>query len=370
MTSICNYSHPELQITEGLERHRAGTLFPYNPEFYELASGLYGPGSIIAWHLLLASTIAYWATGPRDECGDMAPVGMSTDLVAVVLYPLFAATDLLIQAIRLIGTEYRALAILCLRNPYADLTGLGEFSGTQLNLAEKIPPDILSLGQRAVAITGPLAVCYFFAAVCFMLWFLSDKVPWRPTAPVRLCLFGGYCYVLLVLTVLHLSLGDLEVSLGVWWFEVHRLFLTWFVLSSSLVYGAGILCGLALCLVGLWERDWGTVYRGAKCLGGFVVLTALIPTGLIWSSVLLGVQFVPDLAVTIDETDQLAALIAGSMALIYTIYSIFRDRTSRSKPGETALEETLGLMGAESTKEGRGTSGPRRDSLQRGERNV
>lgn len=50
MTSICNYSHPELQITEGLIRQTSGTLFPYNPEFYKLASGLRAGG-----HLQLVS---------------------------------------------------------------------------------------------------------------------------------------------------------------------------------------------------------------------------------------------------------------------------------------------------------------------------
>ena len=55
MTSLCNYSHPSLQLPTNLTRHPTGTLFPYNPEFYTLASGLYGPGSILAWYLL-AST--------------------------------------------------------------------------------------------------------------------------------------------------------------------------------------------------------------------------------------------------------------------------------------------------------------------------
>lgn len=164
MTSICNYSHPELQMTEGLVRHGTGSLFPYNPEFYERATGLYGPRSIYCWYLMMASSIVNWASTPKNEQGRRRP-GVSNDFLAVVAYPAFAATDAVVQAMRSLRTEYRALALFCLRFPATDLEGFATFNHTQLNLHD-IPPDVLDLGQRAIDITGPLTVCYTFTTVC------------------------------------------------------------------------------------------------------------------------------------------------------------------------------------------------------------
>jgi hypothetical protein len=75
MTSICNYSHPELQITEGLTRQTSGILFPYNPEFYKLASELYGPGTIYCWYLLIISVIINWLFHEKDDKGYRRPPG-------------------------------------------------------------------------------------------------------------------------------------------------------------------------------------------------------------------------------------------------------------------------------------------------------
>jgi hypothetical protein len=47
MSALCNYSHPENLITDGLIKHETGDFFPYNPEFYKLSSSLYGPGAIV-----------------------------------------------------------------------------------------------------------------------------------------------------------------------------------------------------------------------------------------------------------------------------------------------------------------------------------
>jgi hypothetical protein len=79
---------------------------------------------------------------------------------------------MVIHAARLIGTDHRALAIFCPRNPVFPLKPLASpdvFSHTQLNLTAGIPPDVLSLGQRVIGITGPLAICYAFCAVASLM---------------------------------------------------------------------------------------------------------------------------------------------------------------------------------------------------------
>jgi hypothetical protein len=130
MSSLCNYSHPELQITDGLIRQDTGRLFPYNPEFYNAATGLYGPGTIYCWYMLLISVLISWAFCLADEDGPKKP-GLSNDLLGALAYPVFAATDLVVQSMRILGMEKRALAIFCLRNPEVDLDLFGPFNTTR-----------------------------------------------------------------------------------------------------------------------------------------------------------------------------------------------------------------------------------------------
>lgn len=69
---------------------------------------------------------------------------------------------------RFLRTEYRALAIFSLRFPETQLEGFVKFDDKQLDLGN-IPPDILSLGQHVIEITGLLTACYTFTAVTFAL---------------------------------------------------------------------------------------------------------------------------------------------------------------------------------------------------------
>jgi hypothetical protein len=143
------------------------SLFPYNPEFC---------------YLLPVSVIINWCFYTKDDEGYRRP-GVSKDLLAACAYPIFAVTDALLHSIGMLGTKYRALAIFCLRNPKADLKCFAKFNSTQLDLHD-IPPDIVSLGQRAINIAGPLPAYYMFAIVMFVgvlvdlsLW---DELHWRP----------------------------------------------------------------------------------------------------------------------------------------------------------------------------------------------
>ncbi|KAM0248749.1 hypothetical protein ACHAP5_003239 [Fusarium lateritium] len=123
MASLCNYSHPDPRLAQGLVEQGAGRLFPYNPEFYDNASGLYGPGAIYCWYMLLASVLASWSFYLADH-GSLKERGLSSDLIGALAYPVFAATDLLLQSIRMRGVDHRALAILCIRFPKHGLVTL------------------------------------------------------------------------------------------------------------------------------------------------------------------------------------------------------------------------------------------------------
>ncbi|KAF7554446.1 hypothetical protein G7Z17_g2910 [Cylindrodendrum hubeiense] len=326
MASICNYSHPELQITDGLIRQQSGSLFPYNPEFYERATGLYGPGSIYCWYFMLASTILNWACTPKDEDGYRRP-GLSNDLLAVVAYPMFAATDALVQAMKALGTDQRALALFCLRFPETDLTGFAKFNNTQLNLHD-IPPDVLDLGQRVIDITGPLTVCYTFTAVCIALiiWFadIFSKTLLRPTPWTKRAIYIAYGYVVLTLTIFHLSLGNLGISLILSVYEAMVPVEFVFVFGSLAVTALSFLGSVGMMIESCMKRNMADFVEALKTLGAVIIIAAItgVMVFVFFSDKL---RLVPDLAVTVGERDQLATLIVGVVTLTFTLLDVIRD---------------------------------------------
>jgi hypothetical protein len=292
---------------------------------------------------LVASVVFNWLHGPRDAQGHTRP-GMSTDPLAVVAYPVFAATDLLVQAIRMVGTEHRALAIFCLRHPAAELDGFGELGHTPLRLAE-IPPDILSLGQRVVEMTGPLALSYVFADVCFVLAIsvvLADKVPWRPSPAAKTYLLIGYAYVVLALVIFHLSLGALGISIIIFIYEAVQPFLLGLMIGTGWFLGRSSLFLLFCCIAGLVRRDWAMMIKYAQHLG-WCLFASLAPIALAAIVVTSRTFPIPDLAVTIDERDQLAVLIAGLVALGYTVFNVFWPWDGLETEAERGMEEMQGL---------------------------
>jgi hypothetical protein len=345
MSSLCNYSHPEQQITEGLIRQGAGVLFPYNPEFYELASGLYGPGTIYCWQLLLASVILGWHFQPKDGAGRRRS-SISNDLLAVLAYPVFAVTDILIHSFKILGKKERALALFCLRFPMVNLQGFGTFNQTTIDLREGIPPEIVYLGQRIVDLTGPLTVCYTFATVFFFINLsfstsMHEFVRWEPSNWAQQLSWCAYGYVLLLLTVFHCSFGDLSMSFFIIMYE--SLVPFFFVMTFLEVI---------LFLVAFWIRimELVTAVKGKKdrldaCKQLFwcLVLGAIFPGASIFLLILQNMRIVPDLAISIKERDQLATLIVGIVTLGFTLYRIFKIWRAERDKTESNSEELQAL---------------------------
>lgn len=341
MTSLCNYSHPELQITQGLERSGKGTLFPYNPEFYELGSGLYGPGTIVCWYLLLASVMA--------NCILSSKAKVTTDLLVLVVYPMFAATDVLVQGMKLLGTDYRGLAIFCLRFPMVHLDSLASYEGDQpkLNLAD-IPPDDLHFGQRIIAITGPLPVCYMFTLasapmVAYLVLFCGTCGPWQPTRWTVRLIVGSYCYVCLALLIFLCTLGDVGCSMALAMYEAITPILFLVVHVWGLFRSIGIIASLPTIVTNLRRRNFE---EALKPLGGLVagVLVGVLP----WAYILHrgDIVLIPDMGISIGESDQLAALLAGIVTPCFTIYShVFPERNDEH--AETGDEQELQSLAAD-----------------------
>ncbi|KAN0106718.1 hypothetical protein V8E51_009594 [Hyaloscypha variabilis] len=346
MTSICNYSHPELQITTGLIRQTSGTLFPYNPEFYQLASGLYGPGTIYCWYLLLTSVIINWSFHEKNDSGYRTP-GISNDLLAALAYPLFAATDTLIHSLQFLGTPYRALAIFCLRNPSIDLPGFfGTFNHTQLNL-HSIPPSVVYLGQRAIDLTGPLPVCYTFTGVMFVGLVLdicfSERLHWRPTTWAKWLMYGTYGYVVCLMAVFHFSLGDMGISAFISLYEAILPFWLFVLFATCLLVPLAVFGGLGMLCTALWKGNRKEIREGVRNLVSCVVLAVFM--GVLWPAMLSGgIPLAPDVGVSLKERDQIAALLGGVATLLFTVGRLVRkfvQEREEEREGEVEELETL-----------------------------
>ncbi|KAF4969942.1 hypothetical protein FSARC_2928 [Fusarium sarcochroum] len=335
---------------DGLVRQETGTLFPYNPEFYDRATGLYGPGAIYCWYFLLASVLASWFFCIADQDGSKKP-GVSTDLLGALAYPAFAATDLLVQSIRMIGVEHRALAIFCLRFPMTELRTFGPFNTTQLDL-NHIPPDILDLGQRTIDITGPLTICYTAASFLLLLIILfvlpakSWMRSWSPNSSARWIICAAYGYISLMLVIFHLSLGDLFISLIL---VVYEAMLP-IELTMTYLFTVGFsIMSLSSCVRLLWgmkEKKSDEVVEALKAVGGCILGVAMlvVPSLLIihWDHI----STIPDLAIRVSERDQLATLIVGAVTLAFTLFDVCR-RFYGQRGEREADEEEMQMLPTE-----------------------
>ncbi|KAF2108301.1 hypothetical protein BDV96DRAFT_587542 [Lophiotrema nucula] len=352
MTSICNYSHPEQQITDGLVRHPTGDLFPYNPEFYELASGLYGPGAIYCWQLLFASVTITWFFQPKVDADDDR-IGISTDLLAVLAYPIFAATDALIQAMKMLGMSYRALALFCLRHPTVYLDGFGHFNTTQLDLHD-IPPDILSLGQHTINLSGPITICYTFQfVVVFYLvagMIMSSIKKVSPEPPAKwdvISILFTFGYVFLALTIIQLSIGDLGISFFIILYESLNPLLLAMMCAETLCFVAGTLAVLVTLTRSCIKRDRKEVLRDLGGIALCLLMGALFPGFMIWMMYLNQMRLVPDLGISIKERDQIATLVVGVATLGFTVYRVWLRWASRDAAAAGNSEELQALASEE-----------------------
>jgi hypothetical protein len=207
--------------------------------------------------------------------------GISNDLLAVLAYPAFAATDASIQAVKLVGTEHRAPAYYCLRFRPIQWQSFGaEFNHTQLNL-NTVPPDVLHLGQHIINLLGPISVCYLFTTsfILVTIPFVIGKLlnGWNMSLAIRRfprrlrAAAGVFVYVFLNLTIFFCCLGDLRISF---------LVIGWEALNQV---GIGVLmCGfLVLGLgLGIWSKEVIelVVKRDTRNMGGLcqVVLRCLM----------------------------------------------------------------------------------------------
>jgi hypothetical protein len=319
MASICNYTHHELQNTDGLVLSGRGDLFPYNPEFYERASGLYGPGSVYCWYLLMVSYLLNRRTERPGSSNYLQTRGISNDLLAIIAYPVFAATDALVQAFRLIGTKDRALVVFCITNTLHDLTGFGEFPQEQLHLSE-IPDDVLALGQRAVDLSGPLHICQAFGVLVFGLLGVLLREESLPWGPVEAAIVLSFLYPGVALIAIYISLANANVAFSLAMYGAMQPTILFLTLGGGLMVTMEFCMFAAKLAMSLRRQDVKGREIGYKgiliCIGEF----CFVPVGGICLSKWATLRFVPDLGIALAERDQMATLIVGAVSLAFTLY--------------------------------------------------
>ncbi|QPC67777.1 hypothetical protein HYE67_010008 [Fusarium culmorum] len=330
MASLCNYTHPELQITDGLVRQETGILFPYNPEFYNTATGLYGPGALYCWYLLLASVLMHWFF---CYVNNLTP-DFSSDLLGALAYPVFAATDLLLQSVRMMGKDDRALAIYCLAFPDSPIWGPHSFSDTPLDM-NNIPPEVLDLGQRVIDIIGPYRVSWTAGLFLYVLLFglrksgISSESKYTSTRSPYLVMRVALCYILLSLIIFYFSIADPGMAWTLFFWEGSRQAM----LIGTWVFTALLIMVLLLSMTRLVQtlrkgRNAETKEILHSIMWGFLPGAAVMAVafGLI---MYFGMTIVPDVAIQLTERDQLATLMSPT-PLGYTACRPTTPPTSRA----------------------------------------
>ncbi|OAL43948.1 hypothetical protein IQ07DRAFT_260596 [Pyrenochaeta sp. DS3sAY3a] len=308
MSAICSIACHEIQNTANLTRHSSGRSFPYNPEFYDLASSLYGPGTIYCWYMLLVSSVINCTIAEIYATGAV----ISADLLAAIVYPMFAATDLMISCLQIQRKWEIHHAIACLRSvrclyPYDAKYDL-----------QNIPPDILHIGQIAGKITGPLAICYSFflgpvLAVIYMypVYYLKMDRCWIPSRRLSLVVVIPFSYVTCMIIVSHIIIKDI-----------------WVILTAELfiVLMTGAAFGPVWMNVILQTREsLKTSTTTERWVYHLVISLNFIASGIVYLRVFrAGIQTTPDQAFPVHDKDQLAPLIAGAATLLFNIYRAVR----------------------------------------------
>lgn len=393
MTSLCDYAHPERYDTTVLERQGVGKMFPYHLDMYKEASDLYGPGSLLAWYLLISSftlTCAFWPITTINSAGNeqrrLRRPRITADLLAIVLYAVFAATDVLIQAVALLGLENRVGVITCLRFPHLDHRSEylddGDVDPSTLPpLPAELPPELLEYGQKIISITGPLPICYI-ALVVTTAWFFTwrafrpgatlnrtyrarEEVTWNPSPGVVRLVLAMAAYVALCLVAYHLMLGNTYASGLLGFLEL--CWPCWVAATCGAIIGIVILVTVAIWLVGsnmMWYignmLDESSAARGGEppldtnsifgflfaAFGGLSVFSCL----LFLAFTMTDVSLLTDLGKPLTERGQLASLLVGVATTSYSSYDVFRvegRRWWRNRATANAAVELTDLLAEE-----------------------
>ncbi|KAK4466837.1 hypothetical protein QBC42DRAFT_318959 [Cladorrhinum samala] len=318
MTSFCDYLP-----SEPAELFKSGRRFAHHPEFYALASNFYGPGYVYCWYLLIFSVFLKWSVHAKPR--------IRLELYGIALYPALAATDMLIQSLITLRIQHRSEGVLCfLFSPY-----WGDLEGTQLQRFDDNPlgEDVLHFGQKIIRLAAPHAICYPFAYLCFLVWISNTDNLTDERGTARVWLRRASRYVSFALAVYHLTLAidHFGYSLAASFFpgETAR-----FMMNSVFRVGS-LIPGFPAFIVSI--NCFGLKKPLALVIS--IILVAVAVGGLVAVDAYATYPLYPDLGISLSGKDQLSALLAGTLNLESTAYSLLlRSHRSTLYPSLEPIE--------------------------------
>ncbi|EXK78223.1 hypothetical protein FOQG_17094 [Fusarium oxysporum f. sp. raphani 54005] len=182
---------------------------------YDLVESLYGPGTVIAWLLAIASVIITWTVDKKCRRRD----NLSVDFVAVALFPMVASSHLIFQVSRL-----------------------------PVTVAKVVTSEDANFLQLTAAIEAPLNICETFWVVSLLLAVLCSGWEGGPPKWKRLAivLFMGVLswatenLMFATATIKGVKVSDATLSRPYLFFLTPIVVSTWVLLLSSGIIGVGV----------------------------------------------------------------------------------------------------------------------------------
>lgn len=182
-----------------------GDDFPnINSDRYQLVSSIYGPGFVFGWYLLVASVIV------NQIFKEDGRFRLNTESAAALLYPIFAASHLMLLAFQFPQSKYEYLNSNLLNYVVPTITGsvIVETDGDGAMVADVGSEDLIAVYPKVIALNAALRItdhlpyiCVFGLILVYMGNTLSDRPwPWKQAGPV--VLIFGLAWSLIAETIL------------------------------------------------------------------------------------------------------------------------------------------------------------------------
>lgn len=308
---------------------------------YSLVPSLYAPGTVGGWLFTVGSTLVSWTLNPHSRKKD----SINNDFIAALCFPLVAACHLLLQIRHYPGDK----SVIMTTEDDTLLKHVASIEAS-LNVCETFATIALILFLIS-AYNRNLKRAAFIAIVglfCFAgevaLSFQGSTV--RPSKsqlsrPFILNFPGAIIVIIAVLC--HIAL------LYLFWFLILALF-TWDQRSEfNFEYEGGPLVRIHMTPDNLFWIANISVLPVSFFSGSFVWFAS---AGIFGESALMAAQpyiwrqlraFLPKTNTSVQELDQVVALVAGCMTFLFSIYDTFRailERShDRSREREQQIEE-------------------------------
>jgi len=280
---------------------------------FALVSSLYGPGNLACWLMLLLSVVIGWTLNPKSASKDT----LTNDFIAAISMPVIASAHFFDQIHRQTGS----------RRGVSDLFSEPEWENVQM----------------VAAIEASIAVCEDFLCWAAILHFLAGRKQQKMRMSVVIIV--GWMCLSVELFLLNVRV-PFEASLLIRPFIFHSvpilsILIVWFTFTA-LAYLIEVTYGAVLLYkhYSSQELESGNFYRRSMLWPGRVSSWMAACTGTVAGVFIFwikyawiypigrskSVRFIPKSTVSISDLDQVVTLLAGLIALLFSMYDAVKER--------------------------------------------